>query len=69
MNTIEVFLKKMFIEKGENIFSFFEGNKMKGGNKDALLSGRVHPESTLPDKRCISGRCIFGGIPRVYRQK
>ena len=40
MNTKEFFRKIMFRKKKENINVFWKGNKMKGGNKDALQSGR-----------------------------
>ena len=39
MNTIEFFLKNYLLRKGK-ILIFWKGNKMKGGNKDALQSGR-----------------------------
>ena len=39
MNTIEFFLDNYLLRKGKILF-FFKGNKMKDGNKDALLSGR-----------------------------
>ena len=38
-NAIEFFLKNYFFRKRKIIF-FSKGNKMKGGNKDALQSGR-----------------------------
>ena len=34
------FFEKLCFEKRENINVFWKGNKTKGGNKDALLSGR-----------------------------
>ena len=34
------FLEKLCFEKRENIKVFWKGNKTKGGNKDALKSGR-----------------------------
>ena len=34
------FFEKILFEKRENIHIFWKGNKMKGGNKDALLSDR-----------------------------
>ena len=34
------FFEKLFFEKRENIKIFWKENKMKGGNKDALQSGR-----------------------------
>ena len=37
MNTNDFFL---CFEKRENFNVFWKGNKMKGGNNDALLSGR-----------------------------
>ena len=40
MNTNEFFLKKVFFETRENIYDFWKENKMKGGKKDTLLSGR-----------------------------
>ena len=40
MNTND-FSKKICFEKGENFNVFCKGNKMKGCNNDALLSGRV----------------------------
>ena len=39
MNAIEFFLKNYLLRKVK-IFFWGEGNKMKGGNKDTLLSGR-----------------------------
>ena len=40
MNTIG-FFKKKYVLKNEKILMFFwKGNKMKGVNNDALLSGR-----------------------------
>ena len=35
------FIGKSCFENRENVNAFWKGNKMKGGNKDALLSGRV----------------------------
>ena len=35
-----IFFGKLCFEIRENINVFWKGNKMKGGNKDALLSGR-----------------------------
>ena len=35
-----IFFEKLFLEKTENINVFWNGNKMKGSNKDALQSGR-----------------------------
>ena len=34
------FFEKLCFEKRENINVFWKGNKKKGGNKDALQSGR-----------------------------
>ena len=34
------FFEKLFFEEREIINVFWKGNKMKGGNKDALQSGR-----------------------------
>ena len=34
------FIEKICFKKRESINIFEKGNKMKGGNKDALLSGR-----------------------------
>ena len=39
MNTIEFFLKKYLLRKGK-ILIFWKRNKMKGGNKYELQSGR-----------------------------
>ena len=39
-NNLQIFSKKIFFEKRENIYDFWKENKMKGGNKDTLLSGR-----------------------------
>ena len=38
-NKYSYFFKYFFLKR-ENINDFRKGNKMKGGNKDALLSGR-----------------------------
>ena len=41
MNTIEFYLKNYLLRKGKILFFFFwKGNKMKGGNKNALQPGR-----------------------------
>ena len=39
MNTVDFFLKNYLLIKGK-IYFFWKGSKMKGGNKDALQSGR-----------------------------
>ena len=39
MNTVEFFLKNIYWEKGKWFF-LMKGNKLKGGNKEALQSGR-----------------------------
>ena len=62
MNTIEFFLKNYFLRKGKILFFWGKRNKMKGGNKDALRSGR----DRYVTKNCIKTWLFFHLIPFFF---
>ena len=51
MNTIAFFLKNYLLRKGKYYYFFFffwKGNKMKGGDKYALLSAEIDIPPKIP---------------------
>ena len=51
MNTNDFFSKKLYFGKREHFNVFWNGNKMKGGYNDALLSGRDRHKSLYSKKK------------------